>query len=343
MKKIAFLMCSETIGGHEFQSVEIIKLASKFGSCTIFCNTEQQVPLFNGMQIEYQVFDKPFFKNRSFLHQIVPVIKNYYRLRPKLREFDRIIICAGTIEAGISTSFALCGFDLILYVPMYVDRYLLWGKVGLVYNCLSKLFLIPYKSVITINKFQALFFKKKPVIIIPNKIEPNGNVQTVASCDRRLYFVGRLEGQKRLPELIQWLDDPRNKFREFIIVGEGSETERILSLVPKLKYIRVVMKGWLKKPEQDVLFTPSDVLVVNSAYEGDPLIVREANERGSIVISRDIIGVRACTFKRNRFEDQSGLLMLLNKAFLGELTVYKNEDVHKVEQKRKHAAEKLFV
>lgn len=344
MKKIAFLMCSETVGGHEFQSVELIKLVSSYCECTVFCNNQHQLGLFEGIKANIKVTGKPFFRNQMFLFQFARAVINIYKLRPLLSEYDKIVVCAGTTEAGISTSFSLLGKNLMLYVPMYVDRSLLWGSIGLIYNCFAKLFLLPYSAVITINRFQALYFKQKPVYVIPNNIEQNPNAQLNAiETRRRLYFIGRLTTQKRLVELLKWLDHPSNKFVDMIIIGDGDERDKILELISNLKYISVTLKGWLNKTQQESLITYNDILVLNSAYEGDPLIIREANDRGSVVLSRNIVGVRASTYKAHRFDDQKALLNLLNLAYINNLRVYKNQSVQEIQEIRSNVAAKLFV
>lgn len=343
-KKVAFLICSDTIGGHEYQSIELVKSAKKYCIPTIIFNSTSQLSLLNGENINYLVAERPFFRGGNFLLQFLFGIANFFRIRGILKEYSQIVVCAGTIEAGISTGLALMGGNIILYVPAFVDRTWLWGNVGHLYNFISRGFIIFYKSLITINRFQALaFLKLKKVYIFPNIIRIEKSTSVVNTCNRKIYFVGRLEKGKRILELIKWLDHPNNPFTEFLIIGDGSEKKNIESMIPDLKCLKVKLNGWVNKFDQELLLSEHDVLVFNSLYEGDPLVIREANERGSLVVVRNILGIRGCTNKKNRFNNQSELLTILNLAYSRKLRLYKNQSPLEIDKIRDNVAKEIFV
>lgn len=254
------------------------------------------------------------------------------------------IVCAGTLEAGISSGLALWGGNTLLYVPTFVDRTWIFGTAGYLYNLLSKLFMVFYRSIITINRFQALFFSSvKKVIIVPNKIHISRYVKTGVSKNRRLYFIGRLEKAKRVTELVRWLDFNENPFKELIIIGDGSERENILALSNSLKRLKLQVYGWKNKEEQEHILASNDVMVFNSLYEGDPLAIREANERGSIVIARSILGIRGCTLKENRFNTEQQLHELVMLAYNDKLNVCKNTLPEVIDRIRENASRKIFI
>ena len=260
-----------------------------------------------------------------------------------LREFDQIIVCAGTIEAGISSGIALWGKNIYLYVPMYIDRTWSWGKIGYVYNCLFRFFVVFYKGIITINRIQGFFFNKwRKTYIIPNVINDKVKKQIKLQTNRRLYFAGRLEKPKRVDELILWLDNKDNPFRELVIIGDGSQKDSLLQMSLECKYIKVIFYGWLDNMQQENILHGNDILVLNSLYEGEPLVIREANSRKSIVIARNILVVRGCTHPSNRFNTAEELLGLLKLADVGKLRVCENSTEDQIRRIRDYVAKQIF-
>lgn len=347
MKKVAFLLCSDTVGGHEYQSIELLLSFRTYCYPTLFLNVPQQKKIILHKNIDYIQCITPFFVKGNFFRQLFLSVKKRKYLNKLLVDFDDIVVCAGSVEAGICAGYALKKKNLFLYVPVYVDRIQIWGRLGFLYNMLLGIFIYPYRQIITINEQQSRPFLryKKDVIIVPNRIK-----ERLVSIDkmggnekRRLYFVGRLEKPKRLIELIKWLDVCENRFKEFIIIGEGTEAKRIDKLRNKLKYIKIILTGWLNNDEQEQLLSSNDILITNSAYEGEPLIIREANQRGSIVIARDILGHRGCTHKENRFRNKRELLSLLELAYDNKLEVFVNPSANEIEVMRRKAIERLFM
>jgi glycosyltransferase involved in cell wall biosynthesis len=170
------------------------------------------------------------------------------------------------------------------------------------------------------------------------------NIQRSNQSDnKRLYFVGRFDKNKRIAELIEWLDSPDNNITEFIIIGDGSEKEKLGKIANYLKYVKIIFTGWLDKIEQEKLLSNNDIFISNSAFEGEPLVIREANERGSIVIARNILGHRGCTYKSNRFNNQSELLKLISLANEGKLRRFRNRSIEEINRKREDAVKKVFI
>ncbi|WP_316737871.1 glycosyltransferase [Pedobacter aquatilis] len=342
MKKVAFLICSDTIGGHEFQSLEFAKTASRYAEVTVIFNNRRQYDLINHSEIKKLELSN-FFKYGNFIYQYFIGFVNFFKLRHLLVEYDQIIVCAGTVEAGISTGIALWSEKIHIYVPMFVDRELLWGKIGMIYNTISHLFTLPYKSVVTINEFQAKLFDYKRVSILPNYVSEISGKINIKTGKKRLYFIGRFENQKRLLELISWLDNEQNPYDEFVLVGDGSEKHLLTQKANTVSNIRITFKGWLNRAEQEDTFTADDTFILNSAYEGDPLVIREANNRCSTVIARDIIGVMGCTHESNRYKNQKELIELLKKSYNNLLPKYRNLPVNEIEILRNEIVREIFI
>lgn len=348
MKKVAFLLCSETIGGHEYQAIEIVKTARLYCNPTVILNIPQHKELVDGKEIQYILSHFRFFRSGNFIYQYIFGIINRKRIRNLVIDFDQIVVCAGSIEAGISCGLSLGKLNTYLYVPMFVNRKELWGIIGEVYNQLFYTFLYPYKNIITINQVQRdIFSKYASITIVPNIISkrrfPHCNIKLGTNqTEKRLYFIGRLDKQKRVRELIKWLDSSQVKFHTFLIIGEGEERNRLEKECKKLKHIQVFFCGWLSPMEQECLLTSNDVFIINSSYEGDPMAIREANDRGSQVIARDILGHKESTYAQNRYRTKQELLHLLDLAYINKLKIFINPDVNEIKTMREKAIKQLF-
>jgi glycosyltransferase involved in cell wall biosynthesis len=347
MNKVAFFLCSNVIGGHEFQSVEFALSSISVCQPCIFLNTIRQLDLVKNTGLNYKIVSKPFFRDGFFLIQYFVGLKERRRLRKLVKTYDTIIICAGTVEAGIALGVALSGLNIYLYVPMYIDRRWLWGDIGYLYNLLFKYYLIPYNGIITINDIQQKYFQKwKKVFVLPNLIYFNDCISSEGdspNSNRRLYFVGRLDVQKRLDELINWLDSPKNPFHEFIVIGDGQLRDKYLAVAKKCKYINVSFLGWIPQSQQNLVVSGNDVFILNSIYEGEPLAILEANHRGSIVLARNIVGVYTCTLPSNRFNNREELLTKLHEAYDGMLNIFENPTLMQIQEERSTVIHELFL
>ena len=349
MKKIAFFISSEIIGGHEFQARELILDVSEYHETTVFLDTKEHLSLFEEMDVRIVIPTKKFFVAKgTFIFQYIYGLLNLFLLRKMTRKFNHIIVCAGSIEAGISLGWALFGENTFLYVPTFIDRKVLWGGIGCLYNSLFGIFVLPYKKIITINKYQAAKFAQyKNTVFLPNRtFLPCTLPNTKCFCEkpkRKLYFVGRFDKHKKIIELIEWLDYSANKFETLVLVGDGPDRKKIEMKIKKIKHIKVIVMGWLDREKQEKLFDENDVFVSNSAFEGEPLVILEANERGSVVIARDILGHRGCTHIANRFDDKVKLMKLLELAYQKKLVKFKNRPIEEVNQRRRSVVREIFL
>ncbi|ADY53773.1 glycosyl transferase group 1 [Pseudopedobacter saltans DSM 12145] len=347
MRKVVFFFCSDTIGGHEFQSLELAKLVSNYRQIILCFNNLKQLELFKDMQHEFNNFEylvtrRPFFNNGNFIKQFFYGISNF-KFQRKLLRNNEAIICSGTLVAGISSGIALIGKKKILYIPAFIDRRVIWGKIGGLYNALSILFILLYKRIITINRIQAVFFSRfAKTYIIPNIISLSAIGNNNTSNTRKLFFIGRLEKDKGIVELCKILDVIDNPFKEFIIIGEGACFEELKRKSRNTRYITITLTGWLNRNDQNSIIAKDDVLIFNSKFEGEPLVIREANARGNIVIASDIIGVRSCTLKSNRYRNSVELISLVNKAWDNKLKICKNPSEIFINKMRKDEAKRLF-
>jgi glycosyltransferase involved in cell wall biosynthesis len=131
-------------------------------------------------------------------------------------------------------------------------------------------------------------------------------------------FVGRLDHQKRIIELIKALDFAENPYRQFLIIGDGPLREQVESLASNTVYVHVKCMGWVDTQAQTEILRPTDILVLNSAIEGEPTVLREAAVRGMRAIAADIPGVRGVSNRVFRFRGARGLQALLMSPVLIE-------------------------
>lgn len=101
-------------------------------------------------------------------------------------------------------------------------------------------------------------------------------------------FFGRLSPEK-CPEtflrIVECLRDMDGLF--FLLVGDGPEHDKIFNLIEEKSLSeKIFSPGMLKKI--DPLMAVSDVVIVPSSYDGQPLVVLEAQSYGKPVITTDV-------------------------------------------------------
>lgn len=349
MKKTLFFVSGNTIGGHEYQCKELILLASKYAKVTVVFNTVQQE---NAFHLDKSLFITKvvnFYSGKKAPIELMLGVINFFRFFNLVRKYDQIVVSAGTIESSCGMFFLSCLTESVLYVPMFVDRVILWdNKLGSIYNSLLYFFLLPFSKIITITDAQAASFKLiNKTFVMPNRVlmkEKDVSNASNKSKDPILYFVGRIDNQqKRIIELINWLDSDKNPYKEFQIVGDGPDLPSVRMIAQQTRYIHVKFLGWLSREQQDGIFGKHDILILNSAYEGDPLVIREANERNSIVIARDIVGVQDSTYCENRYSTKDELQKLLQHAANNRLKVFKNISLAEIDNIRSNVGRTIFL
>ncbi len=313
--RVAVFVCTNVVGGHEYQTSELTRSLSSGLQISVHLNSMKHAGLFEGLEIS--VHEGALLRKGSIFWQILYGFKLRAKLRSIAEDYDYVVIAAGAIEAGIATGIAFYGrVPTALYVPFFYDRVPEWGFVGIVYNLILARFMLLFDRVITINRIQKSIIKRYidvPTSVIPNKIRPVEIVNCPSSA--RLVFIGRLAKQKRIEELLYWLDTTDNPFKEVLIVGDGEEREHLTQVATRLRHVQCEFVGWLNEESQDQLFSPGDILLLNSLLEGEPLVVREAKLRQMHVLVRDITGVRGITRRNERFKSPDDLIEKIKRLY----------------------------
>lgn len=304
--QVVLLVCSRVIGGHEFQAAALARDLAAQVSLTVVVNSSPQLALFADSGASVRLAEDGLLRPGPLPVQGLDGLRRRAPLRALVAGADEVIVSAGAVEAGVAAGVALRGrVPLSLYLPFFYDRQPVWGRLrGCAYNSALAACCRLFARIITINRIQARVIHQLtgvPTLVVPNAVRPVA--APAVSGPGRLVFIGRLDQQKRVEELLRWLDFPDNPFREILVVGDGPLRNAVQATALRLRHIRATLLGWQDAPSQDALLNRHDILLLNSLLEGEPLVIREAQRRGMRVLARNITGVRGLTRRAERFDD----------------------------------------
>lgn len=312
--RVAILVCSRVIGGHEYQVAALAQSLSTHVSVSVYVNQPEHVSLFNDLKLDIHIKKDLLLRPGKLVTQCVDGVRRRNSIRSIVVSHDYVIVSAGAVEAGIAVGIALRGFKpMSMYLPFFYDRVAIWGWIGHFYNCILAKSCRLFGSIITINSIQAKViraFSGVPTFVVNNKIREVK--PPLEQGPVRLVYVGRLDLQKRVDELMSWLDTEANPVKELILIGEGPLRPQLELQAEKLIYLKCTFLGWRCPDEQDRFIRSTDILVLNSLLEGEPLVVREARARGMNIVVRNITGTRGVTSPAERFSTQDQLLLRLS-------------------------------
>lgn len=315
-KNILVLVCGQVIGGHEIQLKTILQdLCELSDSVQVLCQTAVTHEFFSSLpctvvQTHFGIEGKVWHQWRS-----APAIAA--ALASHFAHAGTVLVSGGTIEACIGAARAAklshSGTKVVAYVPMYIDRSLSHGVVGRVYNVVVNRMARLVDEYLTINRIQAHLLRRhygRPVRVVENAIQA---VQApVITKGKRLIFLGRFDdGQKGLVEMIELLDQQDNPYVDLVMIGDGPDRAAIVAKAQAAKHIKVVFQPWMSAAGVDTFVGTEDSLIMNSRWEGEPLVVREFTARGLPCVARDITGMRGVTKRRLRYTDAESLLQAL--------------------------------
>lgn len=308
--RVAILACTNVIGGHECQAAALGRSLAEHTKVTVFVNHAVHAGVFQEAGLDVQVAADLLLGPGVLPRQYFNGWRSRTVIRTLVEGFDHVIISAGAVEAGVAVGVALRGhLPTSMYLPSFYDRVPVWGWKGHIYNCVLGATCNLFDYIITINRIQARViraFSGVQTLVVANQIR---HVQLpVAKGSSRLIFIGRMDHQKRVDELMVWLDTDSNPIKDLVLIGDGPERPLLERLAKKLTHVNCTFLGWTKPEDQDHLIRSSDVLVINSLIEGEPLVVREARARGINIVAREIVGTRGVTSRMERFSTQQELI-----------------------------------
>jgi len=159
--------------------------------------------------------------------------------------------------------------------------------------------------------------------VIPNGVESKFYYDEVRTIHKkpRLLFVGRLDYQKNLQQMLRALDGISDQF-ETTLVGDGELLPELKNLTKELNLKNINFAGRKDGAELLGYYKEADIFVLSSEREGMPLVLLEAMAMGLPVVATNVTG------NRDVIKDgQNGLLVPYNdtKAFREALTKIKSD------------------
>jgi len=142
---------------------------------------------------------------------------------------------------------------------------------------LSKYHIIDYKRLVKNGNFSKLISITNPITF--SNVE---NINTIKQNE--IIFVGRLDySSKRVDRILKvWkIIQQKNKDWNLIIVGDGTDKERLEIISKSLNLERITFAGHTD-PEQ--YYQRAKILLMTSNFEGTPMVIPEAMAYGVIPI-----------------------------------------------------------
>lgn len=198
-------------------------------------------------------------------------------LASKLKRFSYI----AHVHLDIAPS-GKAGFLLKIYKPLVLKRVLHQAKYVVVFSeeqqaaMIQKYTLPPEKVKIIPNGVDASFYHPKPRTL---------------HAKPKLLFVGRLDTQKNLTQLLRALDGMSETF-ETAIVGEGELSTDHKALAAKLQLKHITFHGRLDGEQLKNQYRQADIFVLPSEREGMPLVLLEALAMRLPIVGTDVPGIR---------------------------------------------------
>ena len=112
------------------------------------------------------------------------------------------------------------------------------------------------------------------------------------SKNLKILFLGWIEKNKGIYEIIEAADQLRDENVEWIIGGNGKEFEEVSALVSRKELQdKVQLKGWVLHEDKERHLASSDILIIPSYREGLPNALLEAMLNGLAVIASNVGGI----------------------------------------------------
>jgi GalNAc-alpha-(1->4)-GalNAc-alpha-(1->3)-diNAcBac-PP-undecaprenol alpha-1,4-N-acetyl-D-galactosaminyltransferase len=222
-------------------------------------------------------------------------IKNYfydfgaYRtlgkwLKKNHSEYEIIVSCMYKLSAQLASN------------PTYASKTIAWEHTdhtmgGFVFNNLKKKYFKNLKGIVAINNSAVQYYinLNSKTYLIPNIIgEPFESLSIANSKENFITYVGRLDKDKNVGELIELFSQVNAKDWIFQIIGNGPELINLENQVVSLGLKnQVVFFGEKNSNEISELLSQSKIFAFTSKKEAFALVLVEAMFAGNTLISYD--------------------------------------------------------
>lgn len=137
------------------------------------------------------------------------------------------------------------------------------------------------------RKYTKKVFRGENSIVLPDKVPDR------QFCHEpiRLLFVGRLSKVKGIGQIIEAVADLKGQ-AHLTIVGDGEERSCLEEMIEKGQLERLVhLEGACTPDRMKEYYIDNDILIMNSAVEGKPMVILEAMSYGLPIISTPVGGI----------------------------------------------------
>jgi glycosyltransferase involved in cell wall biosynthesis len=177
------------------------------------------------------------------------------------------------------------------------------GKFGfllpLYRKLITKKILSDSEKVICLSEDYKQFIHKKykinenKITVIPNGISEKFFIDEKKKIIKtpNLLYVGRLSADKNVNKLIEAVSQLKNK-AVLHIVGEGEKKAELKKLIVEKKTKNIILHGKKTGIELINFYKRSNIFMLASSSEGQPLTLLEAMASGTPIIASDIMGIR---------------------------------------------------
>lgn len=242
-------------------------------------------------------------------------------IRGLIRKFqaDVVVVAQGRIESGTVAFLAARreGVKLVSYIPMAHAVSELCSGGGSVFGRLvasakdwlnAQYYRMPDGYITISESIEEQLHKRgvrMPIEIVYNPVQEARSASpgdsgdeirrrlALGETDKLIVQVGRVDFfQKRQDWLLHAIKSQLESLRgyRFLIVGEGPESQQLQTLRLELGLTEIV-DIWPWSDNVAALYAAADALVLTSRYEGVPLVMLEALQSGTAVVSTQIPGV----------------------------------------------------
>ena len=142
-----------------------------------------------------------------------------------------------------------------------------------------------------VNEFN---MEDEKLINIPNWISKKRTISTpkTQSDVIRVLFLGWIETNKGIHEIIKAANILRNENILWILGGKGRDFEKVVKEVDQLGLTeKVHLKGWLIGDKKDKAFADADIFILPSYREGMPNSLLEAMQNKMAVVASSVGGI----------------------------------------------------
>lgn len=199
-------------------------------------------------------------------------------------DYDLMISCMYKLSCQLASN------------PTYASKSIAWEHTdhtmgGKLFNNLKKKYFKNLKAIVGINHAAVNYYSglNPTTYLIPNIIgEPFESLETSPSKENIISYVGRLDSDKNVAELLEILAETDWQDWKFQIIGNGPQLKNLQNQVESLgRKNQIEFKGEMNSFEIAKSLSQSKIFVFTSKKEAFALVLVEAMFAGNALIAYD--------------------------------------------------------